>query len=173
MQKKFVIIRGPQNGGKTLTAAMVYEKLSEDATPIKLLEPNFNELSSIYIQSDIIRDFIAFNSIADVLVIIISPGDVAVDLQYILDRLEDTFYLKQLIGDISYTMVIIVCCARSINRIGSAYRMLTERVDAADRMEVWTLTSEKPEEKKTIKEGKVASIIQTIKSYIGNSQSVL
>ena len=163
--QKMIIIRAVRDGGKTTTAGLVYERLAEKASFKKLFTPAFQEQLSLTYREGSLMDFIAFILMDDTLVIIISPGDILEDLEYIFNKLDDSSFIKQLIGEVNYINIVFICCARSQNKTGSVYRMLIERVDAADSTEVWTKKSDN-DDKLTVKQEVVTSIVQTIKSYL-------
>lgn len=162
--RKYLIIRGVMNSGKTTTAGLVFEKLAEEASFKKLFTLGFEELNALAYNDDgSLRDFIAILLLDEILVIIISAGDIAEDLARILDKLDDPIFLKHLIGEIQYTSIVLVCCARKYDREGSAYRMLSERIESSNRKE-FPITKNDSVDKWTNKGAVVEAIIDAIKT---------
>ncbi|PZR14734.1 MAG: hypothetical protein DI539_18675 [Flavobacterium psychrophilum] len=167
---KHIIIRGTGNAGKTTTCGALYEELKKNAQFSKLYTNKWEPIDRLqYIEEEEgerLYDFIAVIIIDGVLIIIISQGDVAGDLEKVLDRLKDLDFLKGITGgrtDVDY----IVCCARSQNREGSTLEMLYNRVSEIHRKEFWA--PEKAQDKGKMFESK-KEIVSEIATYIKTKQ---
>ena len=109
---ELVIIRGRRDDGKTTTATLLHNELIGQGANVKMLKTNGNYLS-------VDNWMVDFQSVLDFnkkRIVIISEGDDD-------DRLADL--MVSLIDD--YRPDIVVVCARSYDRVGSSYRMLTEK----------------------------------------------
>lgn len=160
---KHIIIRGTGNAGKTTTCGVLYEELKKIAEFSKLYTNYWEPIEQLqYSPEGNLYDFIAIIIIDGVLIIIISEGDKAEDLEKVLDQLEDLDFLKGVINgraDIGY----IICCARSQNRKGSTIAMLHDRIPQTHRKEFWS--PEKTEDAGKIFESKKETVSEII-SYI-------
>lgn len=148
---ELIIIRGRQNDGKTTTATMLHNDIVERGARVRLLRTNGNYLS-------IGNWMVDFQSVLDLMkkrIVIISEGDDDKRLEDLMNELTDI-----------YRPDIVVVCARSYNREGSSYRMLTERY--ADIMvsenEFWTEFSEDHTQMQNIKKIVINKIINRILS---------
>lgn len=122
----FIIIRGPQNSGKTYTAWLVYRMLSKMATKgTKHLfrlkrKKNYDQAIAPAIPSEAInamngnnsKDFFAIFTIGDKKIGIASAGDSMKIIQWAVAEL------------LRHQVDIIVCCTHSRDVKGSAYRWL-------------------------------------------------
>ena len=109
---ELIIIRGRQNDGKTTTATLLHNVFIEYGANVKMVRTNGNYLS-------VGTWMVDFQSVLDwgnKRIVIISEGDDD-------DRLADL--MECLIND--YCPDIVVACARAYDRVGSSYRMLTEK----------------------------------------------
>jgi len=148
---ELIIIRGRQNDGKTTTATMLHNDIVNRGARVRLLRTNGNYLS-------VENWMVDFQSVLDLMkkrIVIISEGDDDDRLAELMEELTD-----------DYRPDIVVVCARSYNREGSSYRMLTERY--ADIMvfenEFWTEFSEDPTQMYNIKKAVINKIINRILS---------
>lgn len=160
---RYLIIRGVQHGGKTTTAGFLFEELAPLAITFrKIFTPGFLEIAGLEYNPDgSVRDFIAFLILDDKLIIIISPGDILEDLESTLDKIEEADFLEEIIGLSHFSDIFIICCARTHNRTGSVYRMLTERIDASKRKEFFTAKSDN-KDKRTVKHKIISDIINEL-----------
>jgi len=109
---ELIIIRGRQNDGKTTTATLVHNELVGRCTKVRMVRTNGGYLS-------VGKNVVDFQSVIDLgkkRVVIISEGD---DDDRLFELMQD------LIDD--YRPDFVVVCARAYDRVGSSYRMLTER----------------------------------------------
>lgn len=161
--KDHIIIRGRVNGGKTTTCGALYEKLKKTADFSKLYTNNWHPIANLqYSPEGNLYDFIAIIIIDGVLIIIISQGDVAHQLEEVLDQLKDLEFVKDIANgrtDIDF----IVCCARSQMRKKSTIEMLYKRIPETHRKEFWA--SEKVADKSKAQESKQA-VVSEIIGYI-------
>ncbi len=150
----FLIISGTQNSGKTTTAGMVYKKLREYAKDPWLADISEIEISpdDSLIENGEPKDFLAYLEINGKSVAMISAGDKA---DYLKEYVEA--YLEK---SVDY----IICCLRSINRDGSARRMLFTDFANYPKKEFWTVYSDDPKQKYAVKESVVNQIVSVIKS---------
>ena len=128
---ELIVIRGAQNSGKTTTAALVHNRLVENGATVKLLQMKDNILDA----GQYTRDFQSVLDIEKKRIVIISEGDD-----------DDTLYEKMEWFENEYRPDIMVVCARTYNRSGSSYRMLTEYFSNAMREEneFWTEYADDP-----------------------------
>lgn len=128
---ELIIIRGAQDSGKTTTASLVHNKLVENGATVKLLQMKDNILDV----GQYTRDFQSVLDVEKKRIVIISEGDD-----------DDTLYEKMEWYNNEYRPDIIVVCARTYNRLGSSYRMLTEYYSNAMREEneFWTEYADDP-----------------------------
>ncbi len=149
-----IIIRGQMNSGKTTTTGLIYSELVKIAEK----EHTFNgksvtENSLKYNKKNDVIDFTSVLKVGKLKVGIISAGDIAKDLKYnikIMIRLD---------------IDILVCCARSRNQKGSAYRMILDDFSKEYKIikEVWSEFSKDSNQKNNIKMKNVKEIINLIK----------
>jgi len=112
---KIIIIKGKMNSGKTTTAGLVYSELLKIAEPKHTFKgKNVTTNSLQYNSAGNLKDFTAVLVIGNTTVGIISAGDIAKDLKVQIEIM------------ISLNIDILICCTRSVNRSGSAYRMVME-----------------------------------------------
>ena len=109
---ELIIIRGRQNNGKTTTATLLHNELVGRGAKLKLLKTNGNYLSV----DNWIVDFQSVLDFGKKRIVIISEGDDD-------DRLAEL--MESLIND--YRPDIVVVCARKYDKMGSSYRMLTDK----------------------------------------------
>lgn len=117
---ELIIIRGTQDSGKTTTAALVHNRLVENGATAKLLQMKDNILDA----GQYTRDFQSVLDVEKKRIVIISEGDD-----------DDTLYERMEWLNDEYRPDIMVVCARTYNRSGSSYRMLTEYYSDAMREE--------------------------------------
>lgn len=159
-----LIIRAGVDGGKTTTSGILFEELKKDAEFKKLYDYKFNEIDTLkYSKEGNLLDFIAVLIVNGKVIVIISHGDVAKQLEGWLDLLKDTKRIKKLTDNLSEKIDFYVLCARSQMRKNSTIEMLHNRIPSIERKEFWTIKSEDPKEKTTIKKKVVAEIISHIK----------
>lgn len=108
---ELIIIRGTQDSGKTTTTALVHNRLVENGATVKLLQMKDNILDA----GQYVRDFQSVLDVEKKRIVIISEGDD-----------DDALYESMEWLDDEYRPDIMVVCARTYNRSGSSYRMLTE-----------------------------------------------
>lgn len=109
---ELIIIRGRQDDGKTTTATLLHNELIGQGANVKMLKTNGNYLS-------VDNWMVDFHSVLDFnkkRIVIISEGD---DDERLSELMESLIY--------DYRPDIVVVCARSYDRAGSSYRMLTEK----------------------------------------------
>jgi hypothetical protein len=159
-----LIIRGTRDAGKTTTCGVLYEELVKKASFSKLYNMGWDEIEGLqYDEEGALYDFIAVIIIGDCVIIIISQGDIAGDLEAILDKLTDKDFVKKITNgkaDIGF----IICCARSVNKKNSTFRMLEDRIPKQQRKEFWV--ADKTDQKEQIKENK-KKLVKEIISYLG------
>jgi thymidylate kinase len=128
---ELIVIRGAQNSGKTTTAALVHNRLVENGATVKLLQMKDNILDA----GQYTRDFQSVLDIEKKRIVIISEGDD-----------DDTLYEKMEWFENEYRPDIMVVCARTYNRSGSSYRMLTEYYSDAmhEENEFWVEYADSP-----------------------------
>lgn len=151
---EIILIRGTQNAGKTTTCSLIYKELIEIAEKEHYFDYNKTNVDSIrYTKKGTVIDFIAKFIINGKVVIIVSAGDIAEDLKKILKAIFDE-------AD------IIICCARSINRKKTTYRMLQDSYKKNIVLEKFVYRSQKKEDKLTCKKEAVDLILKTIKEKL-------
>lgn len=128
---ELIVIRGAQNSGKTTTAALVHNRLVENGATVKLLQMKDNILDA----GQYTRDFQSVLDVEKKRIVIISEGDD-----------DDTLYDNMEWYNNEYRPDIMIVCARTYNRSGSSYRMLTEYFSNAMREEneFWTEYADDP-----------------------------
>ncbi len=109
---ELIIIRGRQDDGKTTTATFLHNQLLELGAKVKLLHTNGNYLSV----GNWMVDFQSVLDFGKKRIVIISEGD---DDDRLAELMESLIY--------DYRPDIVVVCARAYDRVGSSYRMLTEK----------------------------------------------
>lgn len=109
---ELIIIRGRQDDGKTTTATFLHNQLLEQGAKVKLLHTNGNYLSV----GNWMVDFQSVLDFGKKRIVIISEGD---DDDRLAELMESLIY--------DYRPDIVVVCARAYDRVGSSYRMLTEK----------------------------------------------
>jgi hypothetical protein len=159
----FIIIRAGVNGGKTTTCGYLYEHLSKEADYAKLFSLSFNEIKELkYNEDGGLYDFIGVIIINGKVIIIISQGDVAEDLEKILNKLKDVQLIKKLTNDFSNVIHFFVVTGRSQMRKNSTIMMLHNRISSNLRKEFWTEKSKELKDKLKVKEKIVSQIINYI-----------
>lgn len=149
---EIILIRGVQNAGKTTTCSLIYKELIKITKKEHYFDYNRTNVDSLkYTINGTVIDFIAKFDVNGKVVIIVSAGDIAEDLEEILKAIYDE-------AD------IIICCARSINREKSTYRMLQNNYQKNIVLEKFVYRSQKKEDKLTCKKEAVDLILNTIKS---------
>jgi len=160
-----IIIRAGVNGGKTTTCGCLYQQLSKTAQYSKLFSLSFNEIRELkYNQDGGLYDFIGVIIINGKVIIIISQGDVAEDLEKILNKLKDGQLIKKLTNGLSNTVHFLVVTGRSQMRTNSTIMMLHNRIPSNRRKEFWTEKSRDLKDKLKVKEKIVTQIIEYIDS---------
>lgn len=147
---ELIIIRAGQNSGKTTTSGLVYQELLLHADKEHMFNKEtvtkdslkFNEIGETI-------DFTAVLTIRNKKVGIISTGDVA----------EDTKVEIQI--QININIDVIICCARSVNRQGSTYRMILDDFSKTNSiaLEIFTKYSENIDLKNDTKKAVVDEIV--------------
>jgi hypothetical protein len=161
--EKFIIIRARVNGGKTTTCGYLYEQLKKKADYSKLFNLGFDEIKELkYNEDGELFDFIGIIIIDGKVIIIISQGDVAADLEKMLNKLKDSNLIKELTNNISDVVHFFVVTGRSQMRKSSTIMMLYNRVPLNLRKEFWTEKSKDLKDKLKIKEKIVNQIINYI-----------
>jgi len=161
--EKYIIIRAGVNGGKTTTCALLFEELKKRADFAKLYTYRFEELKSLPIKNEGDHgDFIAIIIIKGIVIVIISQGDVAIDLKNILESFEDKSLINQLTNGLADSITYIVCCARSMYKKNSTIDMLYNKVHEDLRKEFWTVKSENKNDRYKVKHPIVRHIIEHI-----------
>lgn len=146
---ELIIIRGRQNDGKTTTATMLHNHLVSICSTVRLVKTNGGYLPILYSACD-------FRSVIDLgkkRVAIISFGDDDEDLAREMESLIDEFRPD-----------IMVICARAYNRVGSSYRMLTEKYGDCMKPEneFWTEYTDDPTKIIEVKKTVVEKIVNRI-----------
>lgn len=108
---ELIIIKGPENSGKTMMATMLHNALVKQSSEVKLLKTSGNYLSVGYHH----EDFCSVIEFRVKRVAIISAGDDASSLKEGMEKLVN-----------EYVPDIFVVCTRTRDRVGSSYRMLEE-----------------------------------------------
>lgn len=109
---ELIIIRGQRDGGKSTTSAMVHNALAKKKANLLYFKLPCNEIEI----GKKAQDFFSMFEYLGKKVAIISKGDDAATLDYDMTILID-----------EYHPAIMVVCARSTNKPGSAYNMLKEK----------------------------------------------
>jgi hypothetical protein len=162
----FIIIRASADGGKTTTCGYLYEQLKEKADYSKLFNLGFNEIKELkYNEEGVLYDFIGIIIIDEKAIIIISQGDVAENLEKILNKLKDIDLIKELTNNLSDVVHFFVVTGRSQMRKNSTIMMLYNRVPLNLRKEFWTEKSKELKDKLKIKEKIVNQIINYITQF--------
>lgn len=151
---KIIIIRGSINSGKTLTTGLLYSKLLTIATVNHVF--NWENVSSNWLvenNSGSFYDFTSILTIGKVRVGIISAGDIAKYLKIDIETM------------ITNNVDVLICCARSINRAGSCYRMIIDDYSEKHSIikEIWPKYSKDETKKNEIKNDAINEIFQIIK----------
>lgn len=159
-----IIIRGQRDAGKTTTCAVLYKELKKVAEYSKTLTMSWTPIETLRLTpKGNYFDFIAVFVVKGKLIVLISPGDIAGDLEDILNKLCDQGFLSS-ISEGRKKIDLIICCARSRNIEGSTIRMLHERItDSNARTEFWV--PEKTPDKSNAEEDKKATVEKIIKYF--------
>jgi hypothetical protein len=155
---ELIIIRAEQNSGKTTTAGLVYQELLKLADKEHVFNNrNVNENSLKYNQNGSIIDFTAILTIRNKKIGIASAGDNASDTRKIINIF------------IEINVDVIICCARSINRNGSTYRMLIDDFSQTNNiaLEIFTKYILDKDLKNEVKKQIVDKIVEKILKIIG------
>ncbi|MBI5539672.1 MAG: hypothetical protein HY951_06405 [Bacteroidia bacterium] len=149
---KIIIIRGTQQSGKTTTAGLVYRELLQYCNKEHKFNGSTVNTDSLIIKNDTVIDFKAELTCNNKKIGILSAGDIANDVR---DNLNIFINIK---------IDVIICCARSVNRIGSTYRMIMDDFSKKNEiaLEIFTEYSNVKSEKFTIKNGIVNTILKKI-----------
>lgn len=163
--ENYIIIRAGVNSGKTTTAGLLFEEIRKTAEYSKIFNYRLIEQAELeYNEHGGLYDFIGVLIINGKVIVIISRGDVAKDLEDLLDKLKQTEVILHLTSGRSNKIDLIICCARSQYRKGSTIEMLTKRIEEANSFEVWPDWSENVENKLSIKRKAIETIISRIYS---------
>lgn len=98
------------------------------------------------------------------LIIIISPGDIAKDLEKILEKLGNPDLIKLITNNLSSKIDFFIVTGRSQMRKNSTIEMLHNRIPFNQRKEFWTLKSDDIKDRNKIKENIVNEIIDFIEN---------
>ena len=159
----YIIIRAGVNGGKTTTCGLLFENLIRNTQNYWIFDTNLESINELkYSEEGNLYDFVAILIINEIVIIIISQGDIASDLAEIMDKLENIEFVSNLIGKTINSVNYMVVCARSQMRQNSTIEMLYKRILGENRAEFWTLKSESPNEKFNVK----ASVVNEIAKFI-------
>ena len=148
---KLIIIRAAQNSGKTTTAGLVYKELLKYAERRHSFNGKDVDKDSLILNDKgETLDFEAKLTINKKVVVIISAGDYVVELR------------AKIKISIEIDVDVIICCTRSVNRQGSAYRMILNEFATTNpiELEVFTKYSEEITLKYEVKKGIVDEIIK-------------
>jgi adenylate kinase family enzyme len=151
---KIIIIRGAINSGKTTTTGLLYSELVNIAEIEHIFNGETVNTNSLkYNKRGDVIDFTSVLIVGKIKIGIVSAGDVAKDLKHNIKIM------------ISLNIDILICCARSVNKKGSAYKMIIDDYSKEHKAikEIWTEYSEKFDQKKDIKKKTVNEIINLIK----------
>lgn len=162
----YLIIRGTAKGGKTTTAGLLFEKLKQKAEKVKIFNCAWKEIDGLkHTPKGSLIDFIAVLIIKGKVYIIISQGDVADDLKGVLEYIIDILNINNKTKFGITKIDVIICCARSIDREGSTYRMLKKRIESHKRFEFWTSKSVNSADKYAIKEKVTNDMIEKLNQF--------
>lgn len=154
---ELIVIRAGQNSGKTTTTGLVYQELLKQAEKVHVFNNKTVSVDSLQFNDngDTI-DFTAILTIKNKKVGIVSAGDIASDTKKIITSL------------IEININIIICCARSVNRQGSTYRMLLDDFSQTNNiaLEIFTEYSENKDLKSEVKNEVVDKIITKVLEII-------
>ena len=110
---KLIIIRATQQSGKTTTAGIVYQELLKYADKSHSFNNENVENDNLkYGKDGETIDFIAVLTVNGQKIGLISEGDIARSVKEKIEIL------------LKIDVAVIICCARSIDRVGSTYRMM-------------------------------------------------
>lgn len=155
---KFILIRGQQNSGKTITAGLAYSELLKICEAKHIFNGKEVEINSLQYNKDngALFDFTAILNLNSKRIGIISAGDLPGDLETEINR-----FIKQGIN-------LIICCSRSRNVAGSSYRMLTTTFSREHNIlkEIWVSYSPDEKDKLRIKAKSVSEIIELIQAQL-------
>lgn len=139
--------------GKTTTSGLVYSELINSSETEHLFNGKTVSKNSLQYNSkgDVI-DFTSVLNVGKIKVGIISPGDVANSLKININIM------------IELNIDILICCARSVNKKGSAYRMILDEFSVEHKIvrEFWTNYSKDIEQKNNVKMKTISEIIEII-----------
>lgn len=152
---EFIIIRGRQSSGKTTTAGLVYQELLNHCDKSHKFNDRTVNTDSLEYSDDGLQatiDFTAELVCKNKKIGIISAGDVARAVRITLNLF------------ISTNIDIIICCARSVNKEGSTYRMLIDEflINNSKALEISTEYSDNISNKYEIKSHVVETIINKV-----------
>jgi hypothetical protein len=151
---KIIIIRGTINSGKTTTSGLVYFEFVKIAEKEHTFNrKNVAENSLRFNKKNDILDFTSVLIVGKLKIGIVSAGDIAKDLKHNIKIM------------INLEIDILICCARSRNQKGSAYRMILDDYSKEHKIikEFWPEYSEDSKQKDSIKAKTVKGIIDLIK----------
>lgn len=154
---ELIIIRAGQNSGKTTTTGLVYQELLKQAEKVHVFDnQTVMEDSLSYNQNGDTIDFTAILTIRNKKVGIVSAGDDAKSTKKMIEIL------------IEINVNIIICCARSVNRQGSTYRMLLDDFSQTNNiaLEIITMYCENKDLKNEVKKETVDKIIARVLEII-------
>ena len=151
---KIIIIRGTMNSGKTTISGLVYSELVKIAEKEHTFNrKNVTENSLKFNKKNDILDFTSVLIVGKLKIGIVSAGDIAKALKHNIKIM------------ISLDIDILICCARSRNQKGSAYRMILDDYSKEHKIikEFWSEYSKDSKQKDSIKMKTVKGIIDLIK----------
>ncbi len=155
---QLIIIRGGQNGGKTTTIGLVYQELLKHSELEHIFNDNIVTQDSLrYNDNGETIDFTAILTINSKKIGLVSAGDVASHT-----KVRITIFIEMKID-------IVICCARSVNRDGSTYRMILEDFSQTNNiaLEIFTGYDENKLLKNEIKKTTVENIVKKALEIIG------
>lgn len=151
---KIIIIRGTMNSGKTTTSGIVYSELVKIAEKEHTFnKKNVSENSLKFNKKNDILDFTSVLVVGKLKIGIVSAGDIAKDLKHNIEIM------------IRLGIDILICCARSRNQKGSAYRMILHDYSKEHKIikEFWLEYSSDSKQKDSVKMKTVKGVINLIK----------
>ncbi len=161
----YAIIRAKINSGKTTTCGLLYEKLLKESEYSRLYNSRLELITKLeYGDDGNLYDFVAIIVIDGFVIVIVSRGDVADDLEELLDKIE--LEISALCDNLYTVIDLFVCCGRSVMREGSTIEMLYDRVESTNRQDFWTLRSPNFEDRIKVKEGVIGQITKHIETLM-------
>ena len=155
---EIIVIRGTENSGKTTSAKMAYDKLSQEADKVYLFNHYNDPINALQYNEETgdVHDFKAVISVKGKIIVVITAGDevwrLMLNIQFLIDFILKTFKAK---------IDVMICCGRSHNRKGSVYMTLKEKYPLSPIKEVW-VHRVNIEEKQKQKQRAVKKIVELI-----------